>query len=140
MSGLTRSVSLPNLSTANRGAGAGAGAKGADAGAGAKGVEEGAGGAAAKPKPSLKEKATDFYQNNKTAIKATGIVGAAATVALLLTGLIALPKEMLDKLADTLFSWLPEEYRTSALALSSFSCCCCCVFCAVFLAITMMNN
>lgn len=73
----------------------------------------------------------------KNRLKGVGGVAEVLGLGLLLgTGLFFLPDELLDKLADSLFGFLPEEYRVLALsAMCSFSCCCCCacLFC-IFLS------
>lgn len=65
---------------------------------------------------------------------AAGKVGGAAVVAVaVITGLIFLPRVMVDTLQDALFGWLPEEWRDLACSVCSLCCCCgsCCLAAAL---------
>lgn len=56
---------------------------------------------------------------------ATGKVGGGAVVAVAaLTGLIFLPRELVDGVQNLLFGWLPEEWRDAACSVCSLCCCC----------------
>ena len=52
-----------------------------------------------------------------------------------LTGLAFLPEQALQKLADTILPFVPEEYRTASLAASC--CCSCCCMCCIILIVAV---
>lgn len=59
--------------------------------------------------------------------------------ALVITGFIFLPPFMLKQLGNTLFPFIPEEYRPLATAGLSFGSCCC-ICCIVSIVAVMMLN
>lgn len=72
---------------------------------------------------------------------ATGKVGGAAVIAVaVITGLIFLPRVMVDTAQDALFGWLPEEWRDVACSVCSLCCCCgSCCLAAVLVYMTVMK-
>lgn len=80
-----------------------------------------------------------FFERNKNLIKGGGAVGAVALGALTLSGLAFLPGEALQNLANSLFPFLDEDNRVSALASCSCSCCCCVIIlvCCVVAMVAM---
>lgn len=76
----------------------------------------------------------------KTAKAAGAGAVALTTIIGVPTGLIFLPDWLIEKLANGLFGWLPEEYRETALTMSSSSCCCCCSCIIIIVVVLALRN
>ena len=72
--------------------------------------------------------------------KTAGVVGTLGLAAATLSGMVFLPEKVMQWLGDTLFPFLPEEYRSTAVSVCSCTCCCCSCILAVGLVVFMMKK
>lgn len=71
--------------------------------------------------------AAHMARNKSKYMTGAGVVGVLGLV----TGMAFLPGAAVDAVGDSLFGWLPEEHRGTAMTVSSVCSCCCCSFCIV---------
>lgn len=92
--------------------------------------------------PSKTNSKTDSDSTSKSKLWDTlkGPAKYGTIIGLTITGLIFLPKLLIQQIGNTLFPFLPEEYRPLATAgLSCGSCCMLCCVLSVMLFMVMKN-